>query len=346
MDHSELNEILSAIKSMHICVFGDYFLDKYFLIDPQLQEISLETGLIANQVTEVRCSPGAAGTVVNNLAALGVGQIDAMGLIGTDGEGYSLKDELAKRNVNTDHLFCDHNRFTPTYMKPMYITSEGLREGERLDIKNRQPLTYLWEDKIMDALQRWLDEVCSHDNKTIHYRAAVIIADQVEERNCGLITDRIREYLCDMALKHPEVLFFADSRCRIGEYHDIYLKPNKREADNALARVTNEGESVSPDITASIFGAKCRSKVFLTSGEEGIYAFDGRNTVHIPSIHVDEPTDICGAGDSATAGIVCALCAGRNMRMAAEMGNMCASITIKKIGTTGTASPSELMNIL
>jgi len=49
---------------------GDYFLDRYWDIDPDLDETSIETGLIANQVSRVRCYPGAAGTVASNLRAL------------------------------------------------------------------------------------------------------------------------------------------------------------------------------------------------------------------------------------------------------------------------------------
>ena len=50
---------------------GRFFLDKYLDVDPALAETSLETGKTAHQVVAVRHSPGAAGTVVCNLAALG-----------------------------------------------------------------------------------------------------------------------------------------------------------------------------------------------------------------------------------------------------------------------------------
>ncbi len=53
-------------------------------------ETSLETGLPVFNVVRVRAQPGGAGTVVNNLAALGIGQIIPLGFAGDDGEGFEL----------------------------------------------------------------------------------------------------------------------------------------------------------------------------------------------------------------------------------------------------------------
>ena len=59
---------------------------------------------------------------------------------------------------------------------------------------------------------------------------------------------------------------------------------------------------------------------------------------------VEHPVDICGAGDSFSAGAVLALCAGASPQEAAVFGNLVASITIMKAGT-GTASPAEVLNV-
>src|SRR5918912_452877 len=88
---SRFEELVAGFQDLRVAVVGDFFLDKYLLTDPGLSEVSIETGLEARQVVEIRRSPGAAGTVTNNLAALGVGQICAIGVIGEDGEGFDLK---------------------------------------------------------------------------------------------------------------------------------------------------------------------------------------------------------------------------------------------------------------
>ena len=86
---------------------GDFFLDKYLEVDPSLAELSVETGKVAHQVVGIRHSPGAAGTVTNNLAALGCGRLSAIGIIGDDGEGFDLRQDLAAIHVDTRHLLAD-----------------------------------------------------------------------------------------------------------------------------------------------------------------------------------------------------------------------------------------------
>ncbi len=68
-----VENILRRLPGLTIGVLGDLFLDRYLYLDAALTEASIETGLDAYQVTRVRSYPGAAGTVMNNLAALGVG---------------------------------------------------------------------------------------------------------------------------------------------------------------------------------------------------------------------------------------------------------------------------------
>ena len=167
-------------------MLGDLFLDRYLDIDAALTEPSLETGLDAYQVTRVRSFPGAAGTVINNLAALGVGRICPLSIIGDDGEGHELRQALdALGVVDAKGVFFWERRRTPTYTKPMLCrTGEPPRELNRLDIKNRVPLPPAAEDLILQALtEAWgrLD--------------ALVVLDQVSEADCGVVTTRIRERL-------------------------------------------------------------------------------------------------------------------------------------------------------
>src|SRR5204862_2320798 len=129
-----IERLLSTIPGRTVGVLGDLFLDRYLDIDAALNEPSVETGLTAYQVVRVRSYPGAAGTVINNLAALGVGRIYPIAYVGDDGEGYELRQALrATRGVELGGVMPYPGRRTPTYTKPMY----GAEELHRLDIKNR-----------------------------------------------------------------------------------------------------------------------------------------------------------------------------------------------------------------
>lgn len=331
-----LEEILSAIPKLRIAVVGDFFLDKYLVTDPALSEVSLETGLEARQVVEIRCSPGAAGTVTNNLSALGVGRIYAVGAIGEEGEGSDLLRGLRETGVDTRCLLAISSRFTPTYIKPMRRADGEERELERLDIKNRSPLDSATEERLIRALVGLLDGGTDRVD-------AVIVADQVEERNCGVVTDRMRQALAEMATQFPGAVLFADSRRRIGEFQHLILKPNRREAAEALGEAGQTEISLAQAQAGGMgLAARTGKPVFITLGAEGILVCGKEGAEHVPALPVRGPIDIVGAGDSVTAGIVCALCAGASNVEAAVMGSLCASITIHKLGTTGTASPEEL----
>jgi len=174
LNPQRLDEILVRFPSARIAVLGDFFLDKYMDIDPSLEEISVETGKPAHQVASVRCSPGAAGTVVSNLAALGAGKLHAVGFTGEDGEGWELRRGLAQLGCSTDHLHATGERFTPTYLKPRDQNVAGLSgEHSRIDTKNRQQTPANIEQSIINSVTELVANV-----------DAIIMMDQGEARDC------------------------------------------------------------------------------------------------------------------------------------------------------------------
>ena len=63
----------------------------------------------------------------------------------------------------------------------------------------------------------------------------------------------------------------------------------------------------------------------------------------VPTVQLSGEIDIVGAGDSAAAGIASALCGGASLAEAAVIGNIVASIAVKQLGTTGTATQQQVM---
>ncbi len=85
--------------------------------------------------------------------------------------------------------------------------------------------------------------------------------------------------------------------------------------------------------------------VFVTLGAEGMLAVSEASTAHVPGIAVPGPIDVVGAGDSAMAALAAGLCAGATLEEAALLGNLAAAITIQQLGTTGTASPKQIVDL-
>lgn len=325
--------LLAGLPALRIAVVGDFFLDRYFVVDPRLDEPSLETGLSAHQVVQLRGSPGAAGTIVNNLVSLGVGQIHVVGIIGNDGHGFELRQRLAESPAVVDHLIVSNDRFTPTYIKPMHRVGEGEQEHERFDILNRSPTPASLEIQVI----RRINEVVSNVD-------AVILLDQVILPDSGAITDRVRRELPDVARRHPRVLFLADSRAHIRRFQGVMIKPNSLEAILATG-LACEGPPPEADVRRAGMALFERTQrpVFISLGSKGILVTAYREQFQVPAIPLDGPIDVTGAGDSATAALVSALCREATLSQAAFFGNLVASITVKQLGTTGCANAEQVM---
>lgn len=332
MDLHRFEELLNAFPTRRILVVGDFFLDEYRIIDRQLSEISLETGLEAYQVIARRGSPGAAGNVSANLAALGC-QVTTLGVIGQDGHGLELKQALAKSGVNPQGLIESGEVITPTYTKPLAVEKDGRQhELERQDIKNRAPLPASVEAQVIQRL-----------NELLPVMDGVVVVDQVGESNCGVITDRVRDELIKLASRHPQVVVAADSRARIGLFRQVILKPNEQEALSASGSPgVKDPDFESVQACAAQLFQRTTRPVFLTLGDQGILVASNAGCERVPAVPVSGEIDIVGAGDSCMAGLVASLACGALPAEAAFFGNLVASVTIQQIGTTGTATRAQL----
>src|SRR5882724_4565436 len=151
MELSRFQAITEKYSKLRIGVVGDFCLDRYLEIDPAKQEISIETALPVQNVVNVRSQPGAAGTILNNLVGLGIGETYPVGFAGEDGEGFELRAALrGKRGVRLDHFCTTDQRRTFTYCKPLVLEAgKPPIELNRLDSKNWTPTPALLQGRLI-----------------------------------------------------------------------------------------------------------------------------------------------------------------------------------------------------
>jgi len=336
LSQQRLAQFVPRFKDARIAVLGDFFLDKYLDIDPEIEERSVETGRSAHQVVGMRTSPGAAGTVMCNLAALGARHLFAIGMTGEDGEGHDLRNRLCDLGCDTQHLHTVPDRMTPTYLKPRNLRDTSLSgEHDRYDTKNRTPTSPATEEMLVHSIDAVLPQV-----------DALVIMDQVEDRNRGVVTDAVRQAIAERAAHHPDVVFWADSRRRIREFRQVIIKPNEFEALGRDEWLPDEEIDLST-LRAAVEQLRIdvEAPVVVTRGPRGMIVADADWTI-VPGVDVDGDIDPTGAGDSASAGMVIALCAGAKLSEAAVVANLVASITIQQLATTGVARPEQLSSRL
>ena len=317
-------DILAQFPKLSALVVGDICLDRWCTYDPAASEPSRETGIPRLGVVRTEITPGAGGTVANNLAALGAGRVAVLGAIGQDGFGVELSQALGARGISAEWCVRTPAMQTFTYTKVINAHT-GIEDQPRLDFINTTPLAPDVERQILDNLQLAVE---SFD--------VILIADQAETNQGGVITPAVRDLLAELAPQYPERIFFADSRARIHLFRNVILKPNRQEAESACREPFGR-----VDLPALLRHAQA-PLMFVTHGADGVQIVNESGETWVRTRLVADPVDICGAGDSFSAGASLALRVTGSPAEAARFGNLVASITIMKKGT-GTASPAEVL---
>jgi rfaE bifunctional protein kinase chain/domain len=321
-----VKDILERAPKLAALVVGDVCLDRWCRYDPRLAEPSRETGIPRLAVTATEVTPGAAGTVANNLAALGVGRVSVLGVIGEDGHGFELRQALAQRAIDGDLLVESASVQTFTYTK-LINSRTGEEDQPRVDFVNQ---TTLPEAAVQAVLGRLREAFAAFD--------IVIVSDQAEGGCGGVVNAEVRAAIEELVSRDPGKTVLVDSRTKIAEFRGVIAKPNHIEAGQASRDLFGR-------VDYPALRRHMQSPLLLvTHGGDGVMLVSPEGDRWVRTKPVEKPVDICGAGDSFAAGFSVAHAATGDAVRSAKFGNQVASITIMKPGT-GTASPDELLGV-
>lgn len=357
MKRAELERILGQFAAIRVLVVGDFCLDRWCSYDPELSLPSRETGIPRTAVVSYEETPGAGGTVTNNLGELGAGRVEIVAVAGDDANGVELERALRRRGIDTTHLIRAPERQTFTYTK-LLNRKTGEEDLPRLDFVNVAPPSPAVEQAMLAAIAA-----------AVPAADVVVVADQSEIASGAVITERVREALLDAAARFPTKIFLADSRSQVEKFRGFIVKPNEEEALEAARRLRPGTQISSVEVAGKILrehlrrspkfpvpGSKSKQLVplYVTRGAEGALLFDRDEPDAapqlIPAYRNENPMDICGAGDAFEAGLALALAATKRLSgrphyvLAAQVGHLVAAVTITKKGT-GTASPAEVLTL-
>jgi len=336
MTPERFTQLSERYAKLRIVLLGDFCLDRYLDIDPAKSETSIETGLTVHNVTNVRSQPGAAGTILANLTALGAGAVFPIGFCGEDGEGYELMRALRQiPRVHCEGFIQTPERRTFTYTKPLlHEPGHEPRELSRLDLKNWTPTPPAVEKELLAAL-----------GKLAANADAIIVLDQVDIAETGVVTASVREAVGEISRERPAVPVLADCRRGLRGWPPCIWKMNAREL--SLLEGVSESDPAAMATAASRLARTNGRAVFVSQAGHGILgACASGETRHVPAFPMRGPIDIVGAGDSVSANLTMALAAESDAREAMEMAMAAANIVIHQLGTTGTATTAQMRQLL
>ena len=319
-------EILAAIPKLAALVVGDICLDRWCTYDPAASDPSRETGIPRLGVVSTVVSPGGGGNVATNLAALEPSHVGVLGVRGDDGFGFELDRSLAERGINPELMVKIKGWHTFTYTK-VINSATGIEDRPRLDFISTKPLPAPAEEQVLHNLR---SAIATYD--------AILVADQAETNAGGVVTPAVRSLIIELATKHPEKVFFVDSRRRGDLFRKVTIKPNQAEAEAACRKLFGavDYQRLRRHVDADV--------LMVTHGVQGVLVLEEGGENWSNPRPIANPVDTCGAGDSFSAGAAVALAVTRAPLAAAHFGNLVASITIMKKGT-GTASPAEVLAV-
>ncbi|KPL17140.1 MAG: carbohydrate kinase [Bacteroides sp. SM23_62] len=331
MKQDRIKEILEKISNVSIAVYGDFCLDAYWLMDPDGSEVSVETGIQAEAVEKHLYSPGGAGNIVANLAALRPAAIKVIGVVGNDIHGRELFSQLQALGADTSSLIIQNEDFdTYTYTKKIY----GEKEYPRIDfgLKNRR-------SKNTDA------ELLKHIQTALENDDALIFNQQVT----GSITNKgFIEETNKLFDRFSHKIVVLDSRHFNASFRNVYRKVNEIEIAVLNGLDVNPQDYISiPDVKK--YGTRVYEQyekpVFVTCGARGMVCIDASGTSEIPGIQLLKKLDTVGAGDTTISALTLCLAAGIPSAESAAFANLAAAVTVQKLLTTGTASGEEIIEL-
>jgi len=274
---------------------------------------------------------GGAGNVTNNLAAMGVGDVRAFGVIGDDPFAAAMVTLMQKAGIKTNNLLTQKNNWsTHVYAKPYILDVEQ----NRIDFGNFNKLSNTVANQLIQNLK---NEIPGVD--------VVIINEQVIS---GIHTNYFKKKLVNLIQQFPDKIFIVDSRNYSDFYDGAYRKMNDTEAANLAGIEKDPSDMVlysEVKMAAKVLFEKFKKPLFITRGARGSMIIDKNGITDIFGLLIITKIDSVGAGDSYLAGAAATLAAGHSMELAAEIGTFVAGVTVQKLFQTGTASPEEILQI-
>ena len=332
MDTLRLSGLLARFSQVRVGVIGDYCLDAYWMVDPSLAEVSYETGKPTLPVREQVYGLGGAGNIVANLAALGAGRIHAVGVRCEDLFGRELARLLEATGADTEGMVLARGPWsTPVYGKPHVSGVEQMRLD--FGVLNRQePETGA---RVVEVLERLLPSV-----------HGVVVNQQLAS---SVLSPGVIQGVNRLADVYPDTVFVVDSRDRSDGFRGVTFRMNAHEAARVCGRSFPAEGRVPPE-DAVRFARKIEKDTgkpcFVSLGPGGCVVCERGSARVVPGVPCREEIDPVGAGDTAVAALVCALAAGASPLEAAELSNLAAAVTVRKLRQTGTASPEEILELL
>jgi rfaE bifunctional protein kinase chain/domain len=321
-----LYEILKRFDQGRVMVVGDLGLDEF--LTGEVERVSREAPVLILRHEHTRQTPGGGANAAFNLAKLG-GMVKVVGLVGDDEQGRVLRQMFEAEGIDTRGMLVDGDRPTVTKTRisghaRQSVTQQIVRVDRKSDAFPHPALQHQLRDYIQHHCQNVDAIVCSD------YGDGVLSTEVI-----GAI------------LQHPCVI--VDAQADLARYQGATLfTPNVPEAEKAVGYDIVDPETLQR-AGQDLLQLTQSNYILMTRGDAGMTLFEQNGTpTTVPAFNRTDVFDVTGAGDTVVAALTLSLGAGATAWEAAVLGNLAASIVVRKFGTetTSTAEMMAALNVL
>jgi rfaE bifunctional protein kinase chain/domain len=313
-------QLIQRMRGSRVVVVGDIMLDRYLI--GETERLSPEAPVPVVTVRERHAALGGAANVAANVAAMGATCL-LVGAVGDDGDGATIRQELAVARLDDRHVIGVAGRPTTSKTRIIARSQQIVRIDDEVET--------LLEGNDLARMIRVAREALADADALL-----------LEDYNKGALAPGLIAAVMEVARRRGIPIVVDPKFRQFFEYEGATVfKPNRRELESALGATVDlqDGDALPRVLT--------RLKVdnlLVTLGAEGMVLVtkDGAS-VHIPSI-ARRIYDVSGAGDTVTAWMGTALAAGASVREAAQLANYAAGVEVGKPGVA-TVTPEEVLAV-
>lgn len=326
LDKKKIISSISKFPSGSVLVAGDIILDEFIMGSPE--RISREAPVIILEHMSSEYALGGASNASHNISAVSVKTYLA-GVVGEDLYSKALENECHKTKIIPILTF---DKTRPTTVKTRLLSSAHKHPTSsiifkqqllRLDRLSRNTISKKIEEELLNKIESHLDKI-----------KAVLLSDyNLGVCSKNLITNII--YTCNK----KKIPVIVDSSYDFSRFKNSFLiTPNQPDTESAVGFQITDLKSLIKAGQKLLKIAGCQN-VLITRGSEGMALFDSENPEKpfiLPAFNVSEVFDVTGAGDTVAGIIACGISIKLPLDLACTIGNLAASIVVKKYGTAVT----------
>ena len=315
----ELLKNIKRLENASVLVVGDLAIDE--MIYGDTERISREAPVLILAYDHTKIILGGASNAAHNISTLNAGKVAVIGLCGDDYYANVLKKAFSDANVDTQYIVADATRHTTVKTRISGACSHSVRQQiVRIDRQTKKYVADVIEQKLIENIK-----------KAVPKFDAVILSDY----NIGTLSENIIKETIKCAKENNKIVV-VDAQKELAKYQGVTaLTPNQPDTEKEVGYFIKDTQTLK-NAAKDLLEKTNADNVLITRGSEGMAICNKDGIYEIPVFNKSHVFDVTGAGDTVVASFTLALASGASVEYASIIGNLAASLVVRKYGCATT----------